>query len=89
MFNTKDFGGLLIAQGRTLDSIRYPMFCEIVDNSYNVSNETCLLTAIKRIITGEYKQVAVLDSFDCAYYGCFDYDDLIEYMIERGIIYEI
>lgn len=89
MFDIKDFGGLLIAQGRTLDSIRYPIFCEIIGNEYDVTNETGLKTAIRRIMTGEYKSVAVLDSFDCAYYGCFDYDDLTEYMLERGIIYEI
>ena len=86
MFNTKDFGGLLIAQGRTLDAIRYPMFCEIVNNSYDLYNDVCFTTAVKRILSGEYKSVAVLDSIDCAYYGCFDYDDLTEYMIERGII---
>ena len=86
MFNVKDFSDLVIAQGRTLGTIRYPMFCEIVDKSYDIDRELPLVTAINRIMTGEYKEIAVLDSFDCAYYGCFDYDDLVNYMLERGII---
>ena len=89
MFNVKDFSDLLITQSRVLGNIRYPMFCEVVNNSYELINEVCFTTAVKRLLSGEYKEVAVLDSFDCAYYGSFDYNDLIEYMIERGIIYEI
>ena len=89
MFNIKDFSDLMITQSRVLGTIRYPMFCEVVNNSYELINEVCFTTAIKRILSGEYKEVAVLDSFDCAYHGSFDYNALIEYMIKNDIISEV
>ena len=80
MFNTKDFGGLLISQGRALNAIRYPIFCEIIDGMYDTDKDVMFDKVVRTLLLFQDKQFAVLDSFDLSYQGYIDFKDIATYL---------
>ena len=76
----KRYNNLIIASnGRTIGSIRNPMFCILNGKYYDSTHAITWEESYNYLHNNTSGTIVVLDSFDLSYQGYIDFDDIASY----------